>query len=365
MFNTQENKNIAISSLITVSIFLILFLGNHHNYNSEIIYIFSFFEYLPKQINLIFIYVILPALIFIFLQKILLKYIDFLWSTSISALSIFSYAGYDFKKFIFDLFFNFSNLNSLAPKKIILLEYPNISFSVFIFLLITFICLKINRFKLIQISAITISWSIFSLYSLSGSIIGLAFWTIYSSIRVFRLKKSLINTLLTSITSLMFFILFVFSFKNLISIEGYSVDNIYNFTLGYFLFYFIGPIILILLIYLFYRIDFYEILVKFMPIYVLMFSDFVVSIYLANYKDTYQSHEYFIYPHFILHFLYIIPIIYYLAKPLNPFIENKQTKINSFKKYIFIFFNKMSKIYLPVIILLLIIFLILPGKFFV
>ena len=134
MFSNQENKNIAISSLITVLIFFTLFLGNYQNYNSGNIYIFAFFKYLPLQINLVFVYVILPTLIFIFLQKILLKYVDFLWSTSISVLSIFSYAGYDFKKFIFDLFFNFSDLNALAPKKIILLEYPNISFSVFIFL---------------------------------------------------------------------------------------------------------------------------------------------------------------------------------------------------------------------------------------
>ena len=83
----------------------------------------------------------------------------------------------------------------------------------------------------------------------------------------------------------------------------------------------------------------------------MLLSDLIASIYLANYKDTYQSHEYFIYPHFILHFLYITPIVYYLTKPLSPFVENKKNKINSIKKYIFIFFNDMSKIYLPVLIL--------------
>lgn len=365
MFNNQENKNIAISSLITALIFLALFFGSFQNYNNDNYHIFDSFKYLPKQVNLIFVYIVLPTLIFMLLQKILLKYIDFLWATSISALSIFSYAGYDFKKFIFDLFFNLNYINELAPKKIILIEYPNISFSVLIFLFITLICLRINKFQVIQIVLMTVLWSIFSLYSLSGSIMGLVFWTIYSSIRTFRLRKSLSIAFITGISSFIFFILFIFLFNNSISLEGYSVDNIYNFTLNYFLFYFFGPIISILLIYIFYKIDFYEIIFKFMPIYVLMFSDFIISIYLANYKNTYQSHEYFIYPHFILHFLYIVPIIYYLAKPLNPFIKNKENTTNLIKKYIFIFFNKMSKIYLPIMILLLIIFLILPGKFLV
>ena len=363
MLSNQENKNIAISSLITISIFFALFLASYQSYKNSNIYILNFFKYLPEQINLIFIYIVLPVLIFVFLQKILLKYINFLWATSISALSIFSYAGYDFKEFIFELFFNFSDLSEITQKKIILLENPNISFAVLIFLVITFFCLKINRFNFNQIATITIAWSFFSFYSFSGSITGLIFWTIYSSIRIFRLKKSSLSALITGISSSVFFVFFILAFNNFISIEGYSVENIYNISLIYFLFYFVGPVLLILSIYFFYKIDFYEIFVKFMPIYVLMFSDLIASIYLANYKDNYQTHEYFVYPHFILHFLYIIPIIYYLSKPLSPFIENKKNKINSLKKYIFIFFNRMNKIYLPMMILLLILFLVIPGKF--
>ena len=78
MLINKENQNIAISSLITVLIFLTLLIVNYQNYNKENVYIFSFFKYLPQQINLIFIYVILPTLIFIFFTKILLKYVDFL-----------------------------------------------------------------------------------------------------------------------------------------------------------------------------------------------------------------------------------------------------------------------------------------------
>ena len=365
MLTNQEHKNIAISSLITIAIYIALFLENYESYKISHIYVLNIFKYFPFKIHLIFTYIFLPTLVFVFLQKILLKYVDFLWATSISALSSFSYAGYDFKNFLFKLFFSFSDLQELASKKIILLEYPTISFAILIFLIITFACLKINRFSLIQISTITITWSLFSFYSFSGSVIGLIFWTIYSSIRVFRLRKSFLTALFTGTLSLVFFMLFIIFFNNFISMEGYSVDNIYSFKLSYFLFYFVGPLILVFMIYFFYKIDFYEIIIKFTPIYVLMLSDLIASIYLANYKDTYQSHEYFIYPHFILHFLYITPIVYYLTKPLSPFVENKKNKINSIKKYIFIFFNDMSKIYLPVLILLLILFLFIPGKFFI
>ena len=70
-----------------------------------------------------------------------------------------------------------------------------------------------------------------------------------------------------------------------------------------------------------------------------MLSDFIISIYLANNVSSYTSHEYFIYPHFILHFLYFVPIIYYLTRPLSPFVENQKSKINTIKKE-----TKMNKI---------------------
>ena len=362
MLTNQENKNVAIASLLIFSIFFTFYLSNYPNYKEFNLSAIKIFNFLPLKINLFFTNVILPTLIFFLLQKIFLKYINFLWATSISILSILSYANYDFKKFLFDLFLKTENIKLLTEKKIILLENINISFFLLFFLLIIFICLKINRFKNSQIFGITILWSLFSFYSLSGSIIGIVFWNIYSSIRVFRLKKSFLNTVITSFSNLIFYIMFIFYFKNFLSIEGYSVLNIYNFTINYFLFYFLGPVILIFLIYSIYKIDIYELFVKFMPIYVLMFTDLIVSIYLSLNTENFQNFEYFIYPHFILHFLYIIPILYYLTRPLSPFVENKKNKINTLKKYIFVFFNNMSKVYLSVMILFLILFLFLPGK---
>ena len=111
MITTQENKNLAISSLVIVAVFLFIFLENKENlYNSNTSFVFSYIKNLPFNFWGVFIYIILPTLNFIFLQKILIKYLNFLWSTSICFLSFFSYAGYEFKKFIFSLFLNFKEL---------------------------------------------------------------------------------------------------------------------------------------------------------------------------------------------------------------------------------------------------------------
>jgi len=362
MINYQENKHVIFSGLITIMAFTILYFLNFESLNEKSFYFIDFIHNSLRGLYLFFIFIILPSLVFIFLQIILLKYLNLLWATSISALSVFSYVGYDFKQFIYELIFNFDSIKSTSPKIIILLDHPNITFSLFIFLFLAWICLKLQKFKFTHIVLITILWSSFSLISFSGSIVGLLFWTIYCSIRIYRLSGSLIKAAKIGFFNILFFLCYFYFFKSLILLESADVDNIYNYTAGYFLFYFAGPVISILLIYYFYKIDFYEILIKFTPIYVLMLSDFIISLYLTKYEIRYQSHEYFIYPHFILHFLYIIPIIYYLGKPLSPFIQNKKTKMNLLKKYIFICFNSASMIYLPIIILMLYIFSILPGQ---
>ena len=362
MINYQENKHVIFSGFLTIVVFIVLYFLNFQSLNDKEYFGTNLLSYSFQGVYFFFTFVILPSSVFILLQIILLKYPNQLWATSISALSVFSYVGYDFKQFIFDLLFNFNSIKMISPKIIILLDHPNITFSLFIFLLLTWTCLKLQRFKLTHIVIITILWSCFSWLSFSGSIIGLLFWTIYSLIRIYRLSRSIHRALGIGFFNISFYLCFFYFFKDLILLNTTNVENIYNYTLGYFLFYFVGPLILILLIYYFYKIDFYEILIKFTPIYVLMLSDFIISLYLAKYKISYQSHEYFIYPHFILHFLYIIPIIYYLAKPLSPFIQNKKNKLNTLKKYIFLFFNKGSKIYLPIIILMLCVFSILPGR---
>ena len=70
MLTTQENKNIAISSLVIVAVFLFIFLENKENlYNSNTSFVFSYIKNLPFNFGGVFIYIILPTLNFIFLQK--------------------------------------------------------------------------------------------------------------------------------------------------------------------------------------------------------------------------------------------------------------------------------------------------------
>lgn len=363
MISFKEKKNNYISTTITLFIFLFLYIRNPISFENQDIYIFDILRIFPLTFIEIFFYVFIPSLTFFVLQYILLKYLNFLWATTISVVSIVSYAAYDFKKFLFDLVFNFDNLEALSQKKIILLEYPNISFSLLLFLSITLFCLNINKFKFYQISILTFLWSCFSFLSFSGSIIGFIFWMIYSSIRVLRLSSNLTKSFYVLIYNLIFYFIFIYLFKDFLSLEGYAVENIYKFSLSYFILYFFIPIFLIFCLYFFYKIDFYELFVKFLPIYALMISDITVSLYLLKYEINYLSFEYFVYPHFFLHFLYVIPIIYYLSKPLSPFILNKKNNLNTIKQGIFIFFNNWSKFYLSLILILLIIFLITPMEF--
>ena len=84
MFNYQVNKNILFSGFGSLVIFSFLLIININTLSYEKISLARYFDISFTNFNLFLIYVILPSLIFLFLQSILLKYIDFLWATSIS-----------------------------------------------------------------------------------------------------------------------------------------------------------------------------------------------------------------------------------------------------------------------------------------
>ena len=68
---------------------------------------------------------------------------------------------------------------------------------------------------------------------------------------------------------------------------------------------------------------------------------------------------------FLLHFLYYVPIIYYLNKDdyfLMSFSDNKNFFVKNLKKIIYHFFCKFNKIYLGIFSLLIIFYLIKSLK---
>jgi hypothetical protein len=98
-----------------------------------------------------------------------------------------------------------------------------------------------------------------------------------------------------------------------------------------------------------------------MGIYVLFFIELIfISLSLLGYGFDLRMIETRIFM-FLIHFLYYVPVIYYLSRDSFFILDNDVdywSLKNLIKKTIFIIFCKLNKIYLPIFSLLMVLFLI-------
>jgi hypothetical protein len=128
-----------------------------------------------------------------------------------------------------------------------------------------------------------------------------------------------------------------------------------------FLIYNIIPITLIVFCIKYFKVDLYEFKQRFMGIYVLFFIELIfISLSLLGYGFDLRMIETRIFM-FLIHFLYYVPVIYYLSRDSFFILDNDVdywSLKNLIKKTIFIIFCKLNKIYLPIFSLLMVLFLI-------
>ncbi len=151
---------------------------------------------------------------------------------------------------------------------------------------------------------------------------------------------------------------------NQINLETIILADDQNFSLYNLFFYFIIPLTLIFICLFYIKIDKYEFYQKFLGIYLFMIIEFFLIVLSINGTGVSLQILETRLSMFLLHFLYYLPIIYYLRQDTYFLLASSNTSPT--KKYIlnylyFLFF-KLNKLYLPIFSILLVIYLILSLK---
>ena len=135
-----------------------------------------------------------------------------------------------------------------------------------------------------------------------------------------------------------------------------------SFPIYNLVFYFILPISIIIILIKLIKIDMYEFYSKFLNIYLLMFVEFLIILFSLNGIGVELRMFQYRITQFFLHFLYYLPIIYYLNKDEVFILKNKQlsTTFNYYlTKIIFLVFNKYKVYYLYPFCIMLIVYYVL------
>ena len=286
-----------------------------------------------------------------------------MWAISITLLSMSGTENYPFFNFISNLF-NYENIMQFTNtnENFEIMGFPLPSFSVLYFCLVYYLSLKLRNFKLKNLYILTFLWTIGPLIHPLDGFLGLIFWNCFIIILI-KIKKINLNINFLIYLVILNFVIFFQAFLQL-DLKQLKINEEQSYGVYGFIVYFLIPISLIICCFKFLKIDSYEFFQKFLSIYILMFVELsLIVISLLGYGFDLSMLETRI-TMFLLHFLYYVPLIYYLSR--DNFFILKNSELKSIKMYILklltFIFKKMNFIYLPLFSFLIIVYFILSIK---
>jgi hypothetical protein len=309
-------------------------------------------------------YVIFPSLVAVILYKIFYRTIGSrLWALSITLLSMAGTENFPFIVFLkniinFDLVFYTVNRNENFE----ILGFPIPSFSIFYFCILYYFSSRIIGIDK-KIFTLTFFWSIGPLIHPLDGILGYFFWYFFI-LSLFFLKKINFCKKIIFFIILINIIIFFLIYNQISENEIFILKTMRNYPTYNFLVYFFLPTILMLLTFKFFKIDMREFVQKFLPIYLLMIIElFLILLSINGFGFDLQMLENRI-TMFLLHFLYYVPIIYYLNRDQFFLLKKKNyfSIENLFSTTLVLIFQKFSKFYLVIFSILIIIYFILSLK---
>tara|TARA_Y100000591_G_scaffold311154_1_gene314257 strand:- start:778 stop:1938 length:1161 start_codon:yes stop_codon:yes gene_type:complete len=317
-----------------------------------------------ESLNLFFGYCFFPSLISVLLFLIFKKILaNNIWSLSLTFLSISASENYPFHKFLLSFVSNMNIKETINTyENFEIMGFPIPAFSIFFFCLVFYLTLKSIKLSRAKIYFITFLWLImFHIHPVDG-LIGNLYWIGLIGI-LFLQKKVALNKrdflILFGIYFLNTFILI-----NQLSFEILIIKNSQTISLYSIIFYFLVPLILIFSCLSLLKIDLYEFSQKFLNIYLMMLVEIILIVLSINgIGFELQMLENRI-TMFLLHFLYYMPIIYYLSKD-EIFYINTTNKSSFSGRVVILFyyiFNKYKNLYLFAFTFLIVAFFVLSIK---
>ena len=309
-------------------------------------------------------YSFFPALVSVILFLIFKKILaNNLWALSLTILSMIATENYPFIKFLTSLLNDFEIKNSVNLfENFEIMGFPIPSFSIFCFCLIFYLSINNHKFSRNKVYLITSLWLLMPHIHPVDGVIGNIYWIILIIVLIYqkRIQIKKVDFIILSIL----FIINNLILLNQLNFEILELTNSQSISKYNLLFYFILPVILMSMCFLLLKIDLYEFTQKFLNIYLIMLIEITLIFFSINgFGFDLQMLENRI-TMFLLHYLYYVPIIYYLSKDEIFYNNstNKQTYSGKIVIILFYIFNKYKSIYLTSFIFLMISYLFLSIK---
>lgn len=284
------------------------------------------------DLYLFLMHTVFPVASFWLLYFVYRRYVARSWSVLLAFLGVVTFPNISFFHYFIRVLadpFSAVNLSSLSPMELTRVPIP--SFSFFFFILTFFLSTMNNKPTKRQYVYLSVLWALNLYVYLYNFIAGIMFWFLYIVYTRYVKDKHLdLKRIATTVVLNMAAVLLVISpllLKKLLVVTPLDSEILQRMGLttssagifvshwGWFTSY-IFPLLAVLIVVGLFCADYYELVYKFSPIFILIAVELLVSnihliygVFFEPYLFSMRIADYF------LRYLYFIPIIYFLSQP--------------------------------------------------
>ena len=320
---------------------------------------------------------ILPTLSYIFMVLIYRCFLNWRWSISLSALGILGFIYDPFREFLMGMLLGEGWLTLGTDSLPGAVGFPFPAISLLSFLIVFYLSIQRRYMSKRRSIILSIAWGLQSQIHIINLIFGVPFWVLFLGLKIWRSSN---NNWSYKNTKQLFFhtaIVAIFCIPMIISIwlqfnSGLGLDYLMrppkdtnSFDWFFILAYCVIPLLLLRLAYGVFRVDPYEILIKFLPVWVAMLVELVLSLLWHFFgiglpSELLQSRLGL----YFLHIFYFTPAIYCMHRSIGNYSIGTESLLLSHKirSFCIWLFKDASLIFLPFFLILLSVFFLVSSE---
>ena len=341
---------------------------------------FRFFPYLSLWFSGFLIYIfgvtdsvlvgstLLPVLSYIFMTLIFKNFLSWRWSISLSSLGVLGFSSASFRDFLSGLIMGRGWLDLGVNNFPDIVNFPFPAISLLSFLFVFYLSIKKIHMSKMRMILLSVLWGIQSQVHIVNAVIGIPFWIGLLILVNFRSNRNHWEAKQTRQLLVHFFIILLICLPALFSIlaqvinnEGLSIlvdtsTNLKSINWFMIIVYFAVPLAALAFTYRVFRVDPYEIVYKFFPIWIVMSVELILVLLWGFFGIGIPSELLFNrITLFFLHIFYFVPPIYYMNRfKFNYHFGTESLLISKkIRSMLHWFFRDASLVYLPLFFLLL------------
>jgi hypothetical protein len=320
---------------------------------------------------------IIPTVSYIFLVLIYRCFLNWRWSISLSALGILGFNSAPFREFLFGIMLGEGWVNLGADSLPGAIGFPFPEISLLSFLMVFYFSIQRGYMSKRRSIILSIAWALQSQIHIVNLIFGIPFWICFLALKMWRSKKNnwsydssrelFIHMVIIAIISLPMVISIWSQFNYGLGLDYLAgpVGNANSIDWFFIITYCIFPLIVLRIAYEVFRVDRYELLFKFLPVWVAMSVELILFIAWQVFgiglpSDLLLSRLGL----FFLHIFYFTPAIYCMYRStVNYSVGSESLVVSSKIRSFFIwFFRDASLVYLPIIVISLTVFFLVSSE---